>query len=408
MNDPTQPEGWYNIGLSRVKQMGGGGLLDHFQNSLPAALKVAWPKQQWLPWKFQESVPKQFWREPANQRDYFGWLGTELNIQTFYDWTRVDTKTVIRHNGRRIIRHQGDSVKKALQTAYPEAPWNLIYDPIDIQRRFMNEYSKIHGFTDLDSWYQVSAHHFIQSSKGIASHFNARTILQMNGNSLPKTLQNCYPSHKWIVGRFCRAPRFSWKDKNNVRDFIEYLQKELEISSGDWKRISRDQVDRLGGAQMLRVFGNLEKALKFAFPDEETGITRTHKKKKSEQRWLQITLQKIFPGKDILEDYQHPSLQWEHKKSMEIDLWIPDHNLAIEYQGEHHYHENLGVEAFGLENNENCTYSFRDSQKEASCKAAGINLVLVPYWWDGKQESLENILLSHDTQYPKTEKEHKQ
>lgn len=55
---------------------------------------------------------------------------------------------------------------------------------------------------------------------------------------------------------------------------------------------------------------------------------------------------------------------------MELDIWISDYNLALEYQGEQHYHPYL-VSAFGHNSNPDL-YAQRDRQKAAACKLAGM------------------------------------
>lgn len=73
-------------------------------------------------------------------------------------------------------------------------------------------------------------------------------------------------------------------------------------------------------------------------------------------RWLYIQLRKLFPDEEIYEDYLHPDLKWAnatHPESnslspspssspssissslnnIELDLWLPQFNLAFEYQG---------------------------------------------------------------------------
>lgn len=91
---------------------------------------------------------------------------------------------------------------------------------------------------------------------------------------------------------------------------------------------------------------------------------------------------------------------------MELDLWLPSFNLAIEYQGEQHYHE-LGT-AFGHSGGL-IGYSLRDRKKKEECTLRGmcesdvnyfynlgICLVVVPYWWDGTTESLKEIIYFFD------------
>ena len=49
--------------------------------------------------------------------------------------------------------------------------------------------------------------------------------------------------------------------------------------------------------------------------------------------------------------------------NLELDIWLPDLNKAIEYNGEH-WHTEKNVK-------------FRDNQKQIQCKEKGINLLVV-------------------------------
>lgn len=55
--------------------------------------------------------------------------------------------------------------------------------------------------------------------------------------------------------------------------------------------------------------------------------------KKSSQRQLFVLLLDMFPETKIMEDFLHPDLQFSSSMPMELDLWIPEKNLAFEYQG---------------------------------------------------------------------------
>jgi len=76
--------------------------------------------------------------------------------------------------------------------------------------------------------------------------------------------------------------------------------------------------------------------LQYAYPLYEWDLSKFSKrKKKSSQRWLLIQLRKLLPESLLFEDFLHPSLRWANASDslVELDVWIPQFNLALEYQG---------------------------------------------------------------------------
>jgi hypothetical protein len=70
---------------------------------------------------------------------------------------------------------------------------------------------------------------------------------------------------------------------------------------------------------------------------------------------------------------------------MELDIFIPDLNLALEYQGEQHY-QNI------FRFSEQKIQMERDREKKQACKQSGITLIEVPYWWTQTKETLVTII----------------
>jgi hypothetical protein len=65
-------------------------------------------------------------------------------------------------------------------------------------------------------------------------------------------------------------------------------------------------------------------------------------------------------------------------------IFVPELSLALEYQGESHYKDNI----FGSsERRSHC-----DLEKKEMCAKYGITLVEIPHWWDSKIESLQATL----------------
>jgi very-short-patch-repair endonuclease len=75
---------------------------------------------------------------------------------------------------------------------------------------------------------------------------------------------------------------------------------------------------------------------------------------------------------------------FQEGKTFRFDFYIPEYNLAIEYDGELHYHS---IDIFGGDENLISTKK-RDNIKNQYCKENGIYLLRIPYWYFDNIEEL--------------------
>ena len=47
-----------------------------------------YPEYPWLPWKF-DTIPRRFWENSENRRNFFDWVKTQLSITDNTDWYNV-------------------------------------------------------------------------------------------------------------------------------------------------------------------------------------------------------------------------------------------------------------------------------------------------------------------------------
>lgn len=199
-------------------------------------------------------------------------------------------------------------------------------------------------------------------------------------------------------------PYDSWKTREQSRKSLESIASLLHIKDlSDWYRVSLNQIKHLGGGRVIDKFGSLCNALQYIYPEYSWDLSKfSFKGKKSTQRWLYFKLKELLPNVDIIEDFNHPDLAWEKiKYPIQLDIWVPEYNLALEYQGEHHYYD-LHT-AYGTGSTSKMFFE-RDQEKKNMCLDKGITLVCIPYWWNGKTNSLSSTLhQTYPTLFPKTD-----
>lgn len=109
-----------------MSQLGGKALLEKlFAGSLVKALQFAYPGHEWLPWKFEQSVPVHFWDQKDHQRQFMNWLGNELGFKEMQDWYRVTWKDIQEKGGSGLLDKYRGSPSQLVQTVYPEHVWNM-------------------------------------------------------------------------------------------------------------------------------------------------------------------------------------------------------------------------------------------------------------------------------------------
>ena len=65
-----------------------------------------------------------------------------------------------------------------------------------------------------------------------------------------------------------------------------------------------------------------------------------------------------------------------------MDIFLPNEQLAFEYQGEQHYHDKYSMGSLWRQQIQ------RDKEKKELCKQNGITLIEIPYWWDKQLSTL--------------------
>eukprot|EP01127_Copromyxa_protea_P020016 TRINITY_DN6614_c0_g1_i2.p1 TRINITY_DN6614_c0_g1~~TRINITY_DN6614_c0_g1_i2.p1 ORF type:complete len:524 (+),score=59.77 TRINITY_DN6614_c0_g1_i2:3-1574(+) len=361
---------WYKVSGTELKKLKGTAsyILSLHGDSLAKALKVAFPEHDWILGRFLYP-PKNIWHGITECRQFMEYVARSLNITHMDDWYSITRRQIVSCGGIGIISHFG-SLPAVLKATFPEVQWVFgrfliapkgAWSDGTCKREFLDYCGEQLGINHLDEWYQFS--------RVDVDKLGGRELINRSGG-LFNALQSSYPEHKWVDGRFSYVGRKSWDDPKKVRDFLEYIREPLGITSlDDWYRISQVELAQVGGAGLYFKFGTIGKTLKFAYPDLEWELEKfSNRDKRTRQRLLKSFLQAKFSD-TLVENYYHPALNWENGGKMELDICIPEKNIAFEYQGEQHYHD--FSQAFGTRNSL-VQYSHRDLQKQKACLQNGM------------------------------------
>jgi hypothetical protein len=141
------------------------------------------------------------------------------------------------------------------------------------------------------------------------------------------------------------------------------------------------------GYTWLKHAGGLFNAVKKHYPQHKWDMNRWKQSVASKsQRYLFKMLKKLLGNRT--EIYFNQPLDFLRYKDtgqiMTADIWIPEHRIVVEYQGSQHY-----VPCFYKDFEYQVV---KDHERMMACKEANVTLILIPYWWDYKMNSLAATL----------------
>jgi len=120
--DARDTRAWYGITARRVAELGGGGLLDRYHDSLAAALEAAYPELPWERAQFS-TVPRRHWASLEHQRAFMDALAHLLSFDHRDRWYDVRRDTLLAHGGGGVLGVYGGSLPRLLTAVYPEHEW---------------------------------------------------------------------------------------------------------------------------------------------------------------------------------------------------------------------------------------------------------------------------------------------
>lgn len=381
-------EDWKSITKENIQKQGGLSLLTNY--SLEELKKIGCPDYLKKKEKIikREKKPKDYWKYDSNRENFYSLLKEKYNYQTSDDWMNLSWKQIKDCGGSSLFSEFSLNEIKCM--ICPELKDKIknkqknkeigFWDNLQNVNIFLNKIREEYNFKDANDWNLLTK----------------KKIIDIGGNSLLnkysiyKLKKLAHPEYDFKVIK--KKPIGYWDKKENILDFFENLKKEYKLNTTeDWNRISKVQILKLGGSTLLSKF-SLNTIIQMACPDV---INLQKEQKRSNQRWLFIQIEKLYPKEEIIEDYFHEEMTRISGAPIQLDIFIINKNLAFEYQGIQHYTD-MPERFSSLE-----LYQYRDSEKKRICKEVGISLIIIPYWWDQTLEGLNELIANN---YKKEEK----
>uniref|UniRef100_A0A6B2L4U2 Uncharacterized protein n=1 Tax=Arcella intermedia TaxID=1963864 RepID=A0A6B2L4U2_9EUKA len=356
-----------------------GTPLDH----VLSLLKIAYPMFNLKGWLFKSSlVSIHYWSEHSIQL-FLTQLGLDLMIKNISDWYNANSQTFLEECPS-LLKKFNYSMITLITSQLPQfvfQPWLFKNAPRYFWQSESNQLSFLDWVCTRERYTQFSDCYICTSKKMLS--YGGDGLLDKYNGSFMSVLQALYPMFTWMPWKFSKSPFLFTEKQANKWRLIKFCSEKLKISDwNDWYRISRGQLLKLGVFHVIRKLGGLEDLLKEFFPYHPwDSRLLTFQGKKAGQRYLLRSLCEIFPNHRIYEEYSHPTLKFPSKRPITLDVYIPQLNLAFEYQGIQHYQD---TSFFGKTQ----TRKTRDDTKLKICADHNLQIIDIPYWWPGDKDFL--------------------
>ena len=377
------PKDWNSITQKHIHKYGGSNLLKKY--SIFEIKTFGCPEGKLEFDKPRKSIG--YWENHDNINEFLNKLAENLNFKTPEDWNLLTVKQIKQFGGRNLLHSY--SLYDIQCLACPDHV-NL-FKPSIIKKEigYWNDINNVHKFLDklknnlnlssFDDWNSIT-------QKDIHNNGGSNLLKQY---SLYEIKCLGYPKGKFDF--YQKKTSGFWNNKENIQNFLDDLKKEYNLNTPeDWKRISTSQIVSLGGGNLLSMYTKDEILQSQILDDKSNESYSLHSNNKSSsrssQRWLFLQVQKLFPDDEIVEDYYHSEISRETGYAVQFDVFLVKKKIAFEYHGKQHYEEIAGIFA-PIE-----LYKLRDTEKKKLCQQHGVHLIVIPYWWDNKMDSLKKSI----------------
>jgi hypothetical protein len=341
-------------------------LRTNYKSSLSRALISNFPGIRWEPWRFANVSPG-FWDgallihssnfcakltlcglDKQNQAQFLQWAAKKLGLASLDGWYRVSLAEFTKIEGGSSLIAKYSSLPDALGSVFSDHSWEV---------------------------WKFSASMASSSSDILSKPQDATANHATTPGQAAAAIAETPPPASPAAALSPRQQRES-DTHYAIRGFMSDIGKKLGVQQlDDWYRVSYSQLAEAGASHILVHYGGLPGILKILYPGHRWNQkVFTLAAKRAVQRQLRIRLETLFPGQEVIEEYNVGLKYLRKEKYIGFDAYVPALKLAFEYQGEVHFRDIQSVGQRDIKRD-------NDAEKAAVCARQGIKLVEVPFTW---------------------------
>ncbi len=332
----------------------------------------------------REQVPLGYWKDPANHKLFFDRLFTQLRFSALDDLYGLRKEDIRKHGGGGMLHYYNNSPSQAIMSVYSNVEWQMwrfervpvfYWHSLVHQRQLFDWLSIQMKINRIEDWYSINTEEALryESVSSLVHHYY--------GNSLILALQSVYPEYQWQPWKFNKVPSGWWEDESNAIQYIEWLTDQID-DIDQLRDLTLQQLNQLGAQSLIEHCGGISSFLNKYFPNVTRSNSNTGTTISKIQTALYNAVRTLFADTKVEINYRHPDLLFsQSKQRMQLDIFIPELLLALEYQGPQHYSWHYLYGSDKLQRK-------RDQEKKEACLRDNIQLIIIPYWWDQTVSSL--------------------
>ena len=391
------PDDWNSLSQNQIKSNGGSSLLIKY--SMYDLKCMACPDGKSL---FDNSNPYKpfgYWDDRQNILHFLDKIKQKYNLKTPDNWNSISHNQIKSNGGSSLLIKYSMYDLKCMACPDGKLMFNKPNQPKpsgywENQQNILNflqDLKQKYNLQTIDDWNLLSQNQI---------KLNGGSSLLIKYSMYDLKCMACPDGKLIFKGTNQPKPSEYWSEEKNRDIFFDTLKIKFNLKTPkDWKRLSINQINSQGGNWLFYPNNHhyLEKTqIAFEIKDKNNKLKPVtynlkqlilnQSNKRSSQRWLFLQIQKLFPGEEIVEDYFHSEISRESGFSVQFDIFLIKRKIAIEYHGLQHY-EDIPSGFSPLELNK-C----RDAEKQTLCHKYGIQLIIIPYWWDNQLNSLKETL----------------
>lgn len=368
------PEGWYKVSKKIIETYKGKMVMKKLGGVLNFG-KFLYPDYNYKEFKFT-STSNNYWKNSDNIFNYLKWLEQEMSWSEPSDWYKMSKHILKTNYGGGINDVKIYDLCKIIYPNFDFKPWKFEIKTRDWWQDSTNrlecisDYENNHNIKSPEDWYDIE-------NSMLYDYFGAITFEQVKKELIIK-----YKDYTFLPWKF----KTTFWDETTIYNYLKWLEQEMGwLSPEDWYQISADIFNNnYGHVPYSKGISNI---VKIIYPDYEWDSNRLLKKSKT-QTYVFNMLKKHFNNKyNIIIDDRKTIINPLTNNYLELDIYIPDLNLAIECDGIQHFE---AIEFFGGETGFN-NQQIRDYIKDKSCKNLNIRLIRIPYYI--KTKEIKNYFL---------------